>query len=74
VHEDNTAAIAHAKNNGRHDASKHFRVRLHYVREVVEQGLVTPVYTPTAEMVADLLTKPLPRERFQRLCEVLVSA
>ena len=33
--------------------------------------LLTCLYCPSEEMKADLLTKPLPRERFKMLCEAM---
>ena len=46
---------------GRYDdsASKHIRPKIGYVQEQVEQGNVIILYLPTADMVADVLTKPL---------------
>ena len=65
--EDNQGAIALAKNPIAHARTKHIDIRYHYIREAVQDGLVELQYCPTKEMVADLLTKPLPKESFQRL-------
>ena len=35
-------------------------VRYHWIRWVVEQGVLQLVYCPTGDMVADALTKALP--------------
>jgi hypothetical protein len=67
VMEDNQGAIAMAKNPVSHARTKHIDIRYHYVREAVEQDIVSLHYCPTEEMIADLLTKPLPRGRFETL-------
>ena len=67
VMEDNQGAIAIAKNPMAHARTKHIDIRYHYVREAVQKGVVELRYCPTAQMIADLLTKPLPRGRFEIL-------
>ena len=42
-------------------------VRFHFVRDIITDGVVTPVYLSTTEMPSDLLTKSLPRISFLRL-------
>ena len=39
--------------------SKHILVRHEFITEHVESGAVTQVWTPTAEIVSDIGTKPL---------------
>ncbi len=56
-----------AKNPVLHKRTKHFGVRHHYVREVVANGQMDLVYTPTKDRAADLLTKALMRDTFQTL-------
>ena len=67
VFEDNQGTIAMSKNPVNHNRTKHIDIRYHYVREAVEDGIITLTYCPTKEMVADLLTKPIPREQFQMM-------
>jgi len=45
-----------------HKRTKHIDVHYHFVKEKVEKGKFTPVYIPSKDNVADLLTKPLPKE------------
>jgi hypothetical protein len=68
---DNQAAIALVKNPEFHARTKHLDVALHYVRELVEDELVNIHYCPTKDMLADCLTKPLPRTRLLRNVEGL---
>lgn len=65
--EDNQGTIAMAKNPVSHARTKHIEIRYHYVREAVKEGTIRLCYCPTEEMIADLLTKPLPRGRFETL-------
>ena len=65
--EDNQGTIAMAKNPVSHVRTKDIDIRYHYVREAVQDGVINLHYCPTEEMIADILTKPLPRGRFETL-------
>ena len=67
VLEDNQGTIAISKNPVNHNRTKHIDIKYHYVREAMENKVITLTYCPTKEMVADPLTKPLPREQFETL-------
>ena len=67
VMEDNQGAIAMGRNPVNHNRTKHIDIRYHYVREAVDDGIITMTYCPTKEMIADALTKPLPRVQFEIL-------
>ena len=69
VHADNLSAIALSKNPLYHSRSKHIDVQYHYVRECVENGLISLVHIGTGEMVADMLTKGLARPKFWYFCD-----
>ena len=54
--------------------SKHVRVKWRFYRQVHRAGLVHLVYCPTAEMRADLLTKPLGgNARVRHMTSILVG-
>ena len=72
IKEDNQGTIFLAENPTFHKRSKHIDVRFHYIRECIENGNVHVTYCATTEMVADLLTKPLPPATFEKLREVLM--
>ena len=67
IMEDNQSTIAIAKNPIMHARTKHIDIRYHYIREALQQETITLIYCPTDKMIADLLTKGLPRGRFERL-------
>jgi len=43
-----------------HSRTKHIDIRYHFLRYLVENGDIRLVYCRTNDMVADLMTKPLP--------------
>ena len=65
--EDNQGAIAIARNPVSHARTKHIDIRYHYVCEALQEGTIDLCYCPTEEMVADLLTKPLSKGKFEKL-------
>ena len=67
LHMDNNSAISVAKNPEHFGRLKHIQLRLYWLRDVVPEGLIAPVYIPTAHMLADLLTKALPPVRVAQL-------
>ncbi|XP_074655651.1 uncharacterized protein LOC141909165 [Tubulanus polymorphus] len=67
ISEDNRGTIALAKNPVGHCRTTHIDLRHHFIREVVSDGVITIEYCHTLDMVADILTKPLPRVAFKKL-------
>ncbi|GJU98385.1 hypothetical protein Tco_1327656 [Tanacetum coccineum] len=64
---DNKSAIALCCNNVQHSRAKHIDVRYHFIREQVENGTVELYFFRTEYQLADIFTKPLPRDRFNFL-------
>ncbi|GKG05594.1 hypothetical protein Tco_0325680, partial [Tanacetum coccineum] len=64
---DNKSAIALCCNNVQHFRSKHIDIRHHFIREQVENRVVELYFVETNYQLADILTKALPRERFEFL-------
>ena len=67
IYEDNQGAVSMAKNPVGHARTKHIDIRYHFVREGVQDGAIALKYIATDEMIADILTKPLPKHGFQKL-------
>nr|GEZ52143.1 retrovirus-related Pol polyprotein from transposon TNT 1-94 [Tanacetum cinerariifolium]GEZ57871.1 retrovirus-related Pol polyprotein from transposon TNT 1-94 [Tanacetum cinerariifolium] len=63
--------IALCCNNVQHSRAKHIDVRYHFIKEQVENRIVELYFVRTAYQLADIFTKPLPRERFSFLIEKL---
>ncbi|GKF33747.1 hypothetical protein Tco_0106947, partial [Tanacetum coccineum] len=64
---DNKSAIALSCNNVQHSRSKYIDIRHHFIREKVENGVVELYFVETNYQLVDILTKALPRERFEFL-------
>ena len=62
---DNQGSIESGKNQAINQRNKHIDIQYHYVRDVVAVGKVEFVYCPTEAMIADILTKPLDRVKFE---------
>jgi transposase InsO family protein len=60
---DNQAAIHLLNNYAISQRSKHIDVIYHFARERVQSGEVSILYVPTATQVADILTKPVNRDK-----------
>jgi len=58
---DNQSCIKMTKNPVFHDKTKHIEIWYHYIRDMVQKGVVKLQYVGTDEQVADVLTKPLSR-------------
>lgn len=67
IYEDNQSCLDLVKEEERlSDRSKHIDTRFCFVKDYIEKGLISCVYCPTDEMLADILTKPLPSAKFQK--------
>lgn len=64
---DNKSAISLCKNPVLHDRSKHIDTRFHFIRECVEKKQIVVEYVRSEDQLADILTKPVGRVRFQEL-------
>ena len=60
LHIDNQSAISVSKNPEHHGRMKHLDLRFYWLRDAVNDKMISPSFIPTAEQVADILTKPLP--------------
>ena len=68
---DNQGGIFLSVNPAHDRRLKHVDIRYHFIREYVESQRVNIVYISTDEMLADILTKPLGRVKFEAFCAKL---
>uniref|UniRef100_A0A0A9YMV4 Retrovirus-related Pol polyprotein from transposon TNT 1-94 n=1 Tax=Lygus hesperus TaxID=30085 RepID=A0A0A9YMV4_LYGHE len=69
---DNKSAIDLIKNGIINRRSKHIDVRFHFIKETVERGLKIK-YCPTENQKADIFTKPLNVQKFEKFKNLMVD-
>jgi hypothetical protein len=75
IFEDNEGVIK-IMNNGRSTShrTKHLKVRYFFARECMLNGDIKFVYKPTADMIADMCTKPLSGASLRHLISLLMGS
>ena len=68
---DNQSAISVNKNPEHHGRMKHLSLRLFWIRDAVQEGLISPTFVPTQNMAADIFTKALDRCKLQKCVDML---
>ena len=61
---DNKSAINLSKNPVLHSKTKHIEIRHHFLRDHVQKGDCVLEFVDTKNKLADIFTKPLPKETF----------
>ena len=64
---DNTSAINISKNPIFHSRTKQIDIRHHFIRDLVEDKIVSLEYVPIESQIVDILTKPLDVSRYESL-------
>ena len=64
---DNQAAIAISNNPVFHGKTKHFNIKLYFLREVQEKGEVVVIYYKSEDQLVNLFIKPLSTSKFNFL-------
>jgi hypothetical protein len=73
VHEDNSACVAVSTKPVHRSRSKHIGTKYHVVREASSRGELELVQVWTEHQTADLFTKSLPRDKFERFQSTLLG-
>ena len=68
---DNQGAIILSKDSTFHMRTKHIDTRFHFVREIINNDILSISYCPTNEMIADIFTKALSRFKFEKFRTLL---
>jgi hypothetical protein len=73
IYQDNTSTIVLVTKGGGRQRTKHMTVRSNVVLEAYTNGLMDIIYTPTQDMIADVLTKPLQGVLFCKMINILMG-
>ncbi|KAB2620734.1 hypothetical protein D8674_037714 [Pyrus ussuriensis x Pyrus communis] len=65
------SAIAIAKNPVFHQKTRHISRKFHFIRDAIQENEIELVYCKSEEQMADILTKALPKEKFNYFREML---
>ena len=71
LYSDNQSAITIAYGNQLHARTKHFDIRLYFLRDTIENNQIVIQYLSMNEMLADVLTKGLPGPKLKSLVDKL---
>lgn len=71
IHQDNLSTIAIATNPIQHQRVKHMDVKVHFLRDHLDRQDIQLTFCPTKEMVADILTKPLPPLEHRKFTQLM---
>lgn len=71
--EDNQSAIKIVKSIEQPKGLKHLDVKYHFIKEKYQEGIIKIEYIPSAEQIADIFTKPLNRQIFTNLRNMLLG-
>ena len=68
---DNQGAIQLLRNQVFHERTKHVDIKLHFIRDIVAEGTVLVKKVPIEENPTDMITKPLPSNKFEYCLELV---
>jgi len=68
---DNQAVIAIANNLVCHGKTKHFNIKLYFLREMQQNGEVNLIYCKSEDQLTDMFTKSLPINKFELFRQII---
>ena len=63
VYNDNLPTNDIIENGGKHSRTKHYKIRINFVQDLVRENVIDVKHMNTEEMIADVFTKPLPESQ-----------
>jgi hypothetical protein len=66
IYIDNKSAIDLSENPVFHERTKHINVKFHYIRDLINKGIIDLIYINTEEQKADGFTKALDKVKYKR--------
>ena len=72
VYCDNQSAIRMIENDVDHSRSKHIDIKYNFIKETVKNEIVKFEWVSTKEQVADIFTKGLSKELYEKFRDILV--
>ena len=74
VNQDNISTIKLISNgNSNSELTRHIQIGYYWVKDLIDRGLITVVYCPTENMIADFFTKPLQGTLFNHMLEKVIG-
>ena len=73
IYSDSKSAIATAKDKKVTSENKHYDVKLLIIREWIDSGFIKLEYIDTNRNLADCLTKPLVKGKFEKLIKLMLK-
>jgi transposase InsO family protein len=70
---DNQGTVACTQNPHHHASMKHIDIRVHFIRDCVNEGFIKVIHIPGGQMIADVLTKALPAPAHTRWLSTLTT-
>jgi len=71
IHQDNLSTIAIALNPIQHQRVKHMDVKVHFLRDHLDKDDIKLMYCPAEDMVADGITKAVPRVTHRKYTQLM---
>lgn len=68
---DNLSAVSMAQTYENSKRAKHIDIKEHFIKDLTNKGIIKIEYVNTNDNFADILTKPLCKEKFVNICKLL---
>lgn len=71
IYEDNIPCIRIAEEPREHQRTKHIDIKYMFIRDVIQAKKMRIQFVKSEDQLADILTKPLPRTKFEKMTSYL---